>query len=379
MNKVVIIGAGFGGLSAARRLSLYSRAVDVTMLDRKRTSDFLPMLPDCLGRGIAARCLAYPIEDMCRRAGARFINKEVISVDVKKREVATADGALNYDYLIIASGSETNFYGNDNIRNNACKLDDADDAERLLAELRGGKYGAYIIAGGGYTGVEAATNIRRFLKERGRSGSVIIVERAPSILGALPEWMKNYVSDNLKVMDVDVIAGAVIESAGGRRVSLSGGKAFDDALLIWTAGVKTAGFIQKLDVKKSPQGRIYVDEFLRIDERSYVVGDAAYAASGGGYLRMAVQFAIAQGNSAAGNIIASVNGRPSAPYKPLDLGYVIPMANDRSCGSVLGMDLKGLFPTMLHFIMCVYRSWGRDNKACVLKGILKKGGHHGSG
>jgi NADH dehydrogenase FAD-containing subunit len=85
---------------------------------------------------------------------------------------------------------------------------------------------------------------------------------------------------------------------------------------------------------------------------------------------MTVQFAIAQGDLAANNIIRSIKGKKLIEYKPVDLGFIIPMANNHSCGNVFGVNLKGKLPTLLHFIMCVYRLYGMRNKIGFIKSLM---------
>lgn len=373
MTKICIIGGGFGGLTAMRRLCRFDVAIDGILIDKKATSDFLPTLPDCFGRGIDPRSLTYEINDACRWAGFRFINEEVSAVDLEKREILTKNSKLYYDYLIIASGSDTNFYGNENIRKYAGKLDCAADAGNIIRKLQGGGYKNYVIGGGGYTGVEVATNLRLFLNKNKKPGRIIIVERAPAILGPLPEWMKRYAAGNFKRLDIDVLTESQIEKIEDRKVYVSVNKIFDDALAIWAAGVKTADFIQNLKVKKNPQGRLEVDEYLRLNESAFVIGDAAYVKDKDIFLRMAVQFSIAEGDRAARNIINGIKGKPLEKYAPRDMGYIIPMANNRSCGNILGLDLKGFLPTVLHFAMCLYRSWSWRNRISILKKLLKGG------
>lgn len=370
MKRVVIVGGGFGGLAVAQKILRLSPGLDVTLIDKKRTSDFLPMLPDCLGRGIEPAALAYTIDDMCRKLKCRSLQDEVVAVDIEKRELRTKGSVLQYDYLVIASGSETNFYGNDTIRRFACILDGAKDAENIITRLKGGGYATYVVGGGGYTGVEVATNLRVFLRKAKRGGRIVIIERAPAILGPLPEWIKGYVADNLSRLKIEVHANSTIERIEERDVHVSGGKVFDNALVIWAAGVKTADFIQNLKVAKNPQGRIEVDDYLRLDERCFIVGDAAYVKDKGSYLRMAVQFAIAQGECAARNIVNSIEGRELCRYKPVDLGYIIPMANNRSRGTVFGMHVSGLLATAFHFVMCIYRSRGWRNRLGIVKGLI---------
>ncbi|MFA5500783.1 MAG: FAD-dependent oxidoreductase [Candidatus Omnitrophota bacterium] len=374
MKKVVIVGCGFAGATAMKKLSPFKSYVDVTLVDRKKTFDFLPELPDCLGRGIKPEYLTYSIEDMVKSAGFQFVNDEVISMDMQKQRFMTRKGKLDYDYAIIASGSETNFYGNDSLRRAACKLDNISDTEAVAARLKEKEYAAYIIAGGGYTGAEVASNISIFLEKRKRTSKIIIVERSNTILTALPEWMKEYAYYNFKRLNVDIMTDSQIEKIEGSKVYLSGGKVFDDALVVWTAGVKTADFIQSLSVKKNSQGRVEVDEYLRINNNCYVVGDAAHVRQKGVFLRMAVQFAISQADRAVKNIIRDIKGKKPLAYRTIDLGYIIPMANNRSCGNTLGVNVSGYLATLLHFLMCFYRSYNLRKGFGIIKGFLTNGG-----
>ncbi len=374
MKKVAIVGCGFAGVTAVKKLSPFRSYVDVTLVDRKKTFDFLPELPDCLGRGIKPEHLTYSIEDMVKMAGFQFVNDEVISMDMQKQCLMTRKGKLDYDYAIIASGSETNFYGNDSLRRAACKLDDISDTKAAAAKLEEKEYAAYIIAGGGYTGAEVASNIRIFLEKKKRTAKIIIVERSRAILGALPEWMVRYAYFNFKRLNVEIMTDSQIERIEGSKVYLSGGKVFDDALVVWTAGVKTADFIQSLNVKKNSQGRVEVDEYLRINNNCYVVGDAAYVRQKGVFLRMAVQFAISQADCAVKNIIRDIKGKKPLAYRAIDLGYIIPMANNRSCGNILGVNVSGYLATLLHFLMCFYRSYDIRKGLGIIKAFLTNGG-----
>lgn len=371
MKKIAIIGCGFGGLSATSLLCGSGEDLEVVVFDRKDTFDFLPVLPDCLGRGIPPAYLTCKIETIGISSGFRFVNEEVVYLQLSKKEITTASATHHYDYLIIASGSETNFYGNKNIEDNSYSLDDAADAARLINLLKNERFGTYIVGGGGYTGIEVAVNLRVFLEKSRRLGRVLIIERAPSILGPLPQWIKDYTTQNLKKMEVDVQVDTSIEKIDGRAVRLSSGEIVSDAAVVWAAGVKTAPFVQDLSAEKNPQGRVKVDESLRISDDCFVIGDAAYFSHKGVFLRMAVQFAISEGRIAALNILNSIKGSSLEKYKPRDVGYIIPMANNLSCGEVMGLKVKGRLATLLHYMMCAYRSCGMRNKLGVLKGAIK--------
>jgi NADH dehydrogenase len=374
MSKIVIIGGGFAGLSAAGRLCKFKKDLEVILIDKKGESHFLPALPDVIGKRITPEFLTYDITCLSKRWGFVLIKEEVTAVDLEKSEIKTNVRTLPYDYLIIASGSQTDFYGNQQIENCAYKLDNVYDAAKILETIEQKDFDNYIICGGGYTGIEIATNLRRYLNREVKGKRVIIVELAPSILGPLPEWMKEYVRNNLKKLNIDIFLNTSVGGVEDSKVSLSNGQIFDNTLLIWAAGVKVPDFVNNLNFEKSRQGRLNVDDYLRLSERCFVLGDCAQFSYQNSFLRMAVQFSLAQGQCAAENIKRLLKGDKLKKYKPLDLGYIIPMANNRSCGRILGIKMKGLLPTIFHYLMCIYRSYGLTNRLGIMKDVVSGGG-----
>ncbi|MDO8663003.1 MAG: FAD-dependent oxidoreductase [Candidatus Omnitrophota bacterium] len=372
MKKVIIIGGGFAGLASLFRLSRYKKRFDlaITLISDREQVNFLPMLPDCLGRSVKTKHLLFNLADLSAKKYFNLLKSRVIAVDLKKKEVVTSGQSLNYDFLIISSGTETNFYGNNMAREHSFKLDSVEDAAFLFEALEKNSYAAYLIAGGGYTGIEVATNLRVYLEKRKIGRKIVIIERAPAILGPLPQWLKNCVEDNLKRLDIEVIVNSTIEKIETESTSLADGRTFNHAMLIWAAGVRTADFIQNLEVEKNPQGRIKVDEYLRVNDACFAAGDTAYFLYKHNFLRMAVQFAIAQGACSAKNIIRSLAGKRLIEYKAADLGLIVPMANNHGCGRILGMKMRGFLPVFFHYFMCIYRSYGFKNKIGIIKDLV---------
>lgn len=371
MKRVLIIGGGFAGLSAAAQLSRHKQETEVTLVDRNPYLNFLPALPDTLGRGLDPDFLIFPLNILSKRFGFNFLQTEARAIDLEKHTVSTPLKDFTYDYLLIASGSETNFYGNAQVSQNAYKLDDVKDARRLKDSLDRNDFEHFVIAGGGYTGIEIAVNLRVYLNKRTKDRPIIIVEKAQQILGPLPTWIKDYVADNLNKLDIRVLTNNSIAGLENNRVTLSTGDAFDNAVLIWAAGVKIPDAVQKIEVPKTAQGRIKVDPYLRLGDNCFAAGDASYFESERGPLRMAVQFAITQGRHAALNIIRDIRKEELRKYAPVDLGYIIPLANNRSCGQVLGLRMKGWLPTFFHYVMCAYRSYGLKNKYGVIRDFIR--------
>lgn len=372
-KKVLIIGAGFAGLSAAAILSRYKKDIALTVLDAKEGSDFLPLLPDVLGRSLRPENLTYSVAHAALWRGFSFIKEEVTRVDLTQKKVWTSARELNYDYLLIASGSETNFYADAQAEKLAFKLDNVYDAENLAEVLGRQDLENFVITGAGYTGVEVAASLRRNFTKKKIQKRIIMVERAPDILGPLPQWMKEHVRREFNKLDIEIFTATTITAIAPSKVSLSNAMVLDNAALLWTAGVKTAPFIQNLTVEKNAQGRIKVDNYLRVNDSCFAAGDAAYFSFKDSFLRMAVQFSITQAERAADNIIRNIYGRPIKKYRPLDLGFILPLANNHSCGKVFGINVTGGVATLLHFMMCIYRSWGLKNKAGIIRSLLKGG------
>ena len=368
--SIIIIGGGFGGVAVLRKLRSCKIDAEVTLIDKKKSFDFLPELPGVVGRRIKARHLMCDLKELSRGLGAKFVQAEVNAVDLDKREVSAGSENFSYDYLVIASGSETNFYGQEEIKKYAYKLDSVEDAQRLNSTVKSRGLDNFIISGGGYTGIEVATNLWKHCHDNKLNKNIVIVERAPALLGPLPQNLKSYTVSNIEKLGINVTLNTTISKAEESKVYLSNGQVFDKAMLIWAAGVKTGDFIWKLNAAKSHQGRLKVDPYLRINERCFVVGDAAEFTHKEKVLRMAVQFSIFQGKAAAENIVRVIKGRPLKKYIPIDMGYVVPMANNKSCGLIMGVFVTGTLATFLHYTMCFYRSCSLKNGFGLIKDVI---------
>lgn len=366
MTRVVIIGGGIAGLAAARVLQ-GRRAVEVTLIDRKPTSDFLPLLPDVAAGRLDASLARAPLPELAVRYRFKYVQGRVQHVEAPQRYVGLESGKVPYDYLLVASGAEPNFYGNVQATQSAFPLHTAIDAVRIEEALRTGLYRHFVIVGGSYTGIEIATHLRCRLNAAHRTGRIVVVEKTPAIVGSLPPWMRDYVRANLATLGIECLESCEVTTLGPTNVVLSDGTTFHDTMTLWVAGVRTADFTRTLPADRNPQGRLVVDPALRIDDRIFVAGDAALVQHRGAPLRMSIQFALTQGTRSARNMLRALAGAPVRPYRPFDPGYVVPMANRRSCGRVAGVNLRGSFPTSLHYALCAYRSVGWARRWRVLR------------
>lgn len=372
MKRVVILGGGFAGLFAARMLSRRGD-VAVTLLDPRAESHFLPMLPDVVGRGFSREALTYPLRRAARRWGFTFVNEAAREIDADASTVWSACEALPYDALVVATGSTTNYHGQEGIRELSTPLEWFPHAMRIRDEATDPSVGTIVIAGAGYTGIEVATNLRRLANHRSLTKRIVVVDPAEEICPVVPAKFRPYVAETCERMGIEVRLETTAQPLDGRTVELSDGERIAGAALVWSAGVRGVDLADQLDAEQTRSKRLVVDETLRVRENVFVVGDAAAVMREGCPLRMGVQFSISQGVLAGRNVARLLAGEPLEPYRPIDLGYVVPMANFRGCGVILGLGVRGVIPAMMHYVMCLYRTFGLEGRASLLASLLLRG------
>jgi len=378
-KNIVILGGGFAGLSALDRLCALKKACrepyDMVLVDRKKSSEFLPMLPDLVSGRIPPEVLSVDLASRCGRRGADFLLGNARAVNTENKEIVVDGSSIPYDYLVMSTGAESDFFGMDKLGERCLKVYDVDDAMRLkrvLTERASDSSFNVVIAGGGYTGIEIATNARILFNKLRKDNRIIILEKAEDILMMTPEWMRASARRELERSGIELRCGETLVDITGEGVLLGSGDTVKSAVCVWSAGVRSADILGQGEVDRE-RTRVKVDECLRPSgpsgvEGVFCAGDSA-AFPGrrtGAPIRMAVMFAIAEGRVAAENIVRSIKGTPLLKYKPKDLGYLIPLAGGRAPGIILGKKVDGRFGFIMHYFMCLYRSSFR-NRLGILK------------
>ena len=387
-KNIVIAGGGFAGVNALERLYRRGAAIasdyDIILIDKRDYFEFLPMLPDVVGGWLNPQHLRIGLPEFAHNRRCKFIKGEIKALDLKKQCFGVDGNSINYDYAIISSGSETNFYNNNNAEKACFKLDNVDNALAIKGELlkraKSSDIVNAVVIGGGYTGIEIATNMRLLLSSAKARFRLYIVEKSPEILMMAPEWIRAYVHKQLHKAQIEIICKDSLKEHDGKDAILESGLKIKNAFCIWTAGVKTPRFVEALDLAKE-RTRVKVDSRLYIADSGYsnifVTGDAASFTEKATDkpLRMAVMFSMGHGKTAAENIINTILKKEVLEYNPVDMGYLVPMAQGNAPGIILGKNIKGFSGYALHYLMCVYRSAFR-NKAGIIKDMLlnKKGG-----
>ena len=388
--RAVIIGAGFGGLECAKRLAGW--ACDVTVVDQHNYHLFTPLLYQVASSLLNPSNIAQPVRTIFRgRGNVRFRHAAVTGVDFERREVRTMAGeTIHYDYLVLAAGSTTNFFGNDQIEARALGLKDLGEALELRNHIlrcleRAASLDAkeaepwltFVVAGGGPTGVEYAGALseltghivpREYPELVTRRIRIILVEGDQNVLPPFPPALQRAAREELARKGVEVHTGVLVKGFEDDAIRLSNGETLRAKSLVWAAGVKPNGLAAAIDVPRSPRGRIEVDGGLRIKgrKREFAIGDIASFQQGGREVPMLSAPAMQEGRVAAANIIASIEGRRLRRFRYLDKGSMATIGKGTAVAQIGKLHLSGLPGWFAWLAVHLYYIIGFRNRLLVL-------------
>ncbi len=342
--RVVIVGGGFGGLYAARALG--RAPVELTVVDRTNHHVFQPLLYQVATASLSPSQIAYPIRGVLRRQqNTRVLLAEVIAVDVARRVVTLRDGALPYDYLILAPGARHSYFGHPEWEPLAPGLKTLDDAlhirgrillaferaERETDRERRRALLTFVVVGGGPTGVELAGAIgeiacqvmaRDFRTIDTRETRTILVEAGPRLLPTFPPDLSEKAEASLERLCVEVRIGAPVTALGEDAVWI-GSERIASETVLWAAGVAPSPLARSLGVPLDRAGRVVVNADLTIPGHPevFVIGDLAACTDAAGQLLPGLApVAIQQGEYAARAVLHAVQGQPLQPFRYRDKG-----------------------------------------------------------
>ena len=388
--RVVIVGAGFGGLRAARALK--RAPVDVVLVDRHNYHLFQPLLYQVATAGLEPESIARPVRAILRRQPHfEFRMAEMTGLDVAARRVLTSGGAIPYDYLILALGGETNFFGLQRIRAHAFDLKDTSGAVAIRNHVlrcfeRGVLEGdaeqrrallTFVIVGGGPTGVEMAGALSELIrlvlvKDYPRLNikdvRVLLLEAADRLLGAMPPRLSAAAERTLWRKHVEVRFGATVQDYDGERVALKGGEVIPARTLIWAAGAQAVSLVARLGLPTARQGRVVVEPTLQVPGHPEVsvIGDAAYVESGGQPLPMMAPVAIQMAETAAANVARHLRGEAPAAFRYRDPGSLATIGRNAAVAYIRGVAFKGFVAWVVWLVVHILQLIGFRNKLFVL-------------
>lgn len=335
--KVVIVGAGFGGLFAAKRMSRLP--VELTLIDRHNYHLFQPLLYQVAAAGLAPSDIAWPIRSILRRQrNASVLLDEVQDIDLDSRQIVLSDSRVDFDYLILATGAKHSYFGNELWRDNAPGLKSIDDAtlirRRLLLAFEEAemcedaaerqRLMQFVIVGGGPTGVELAGTIAElahhtlaadFRRIDPRSAQIMLVEAGPRLLPDFHESISRYAEEALAKLGVNVRVGTLVTHCDASGVMM-GEEHLSAATTLWAAGVASSPAGEWLCSEIDQSGRALVEPDLSIknEPNIFVIGDAASVQDSNGVRVPGIAPAAKQQGRYVARIITSrIEGKKAPP------------------------------------------------------------------
>ena len=387
---VVIIGAGFGGLRAARALA-QARA-RVILLDRRNHHLFQPLLYQVATAGLEPDQIAKPVRAILRgQENIEFRMLEVHSVDLASRSVQTSGGPIPYDYLIFAAGGETDFFGLEGLSHHAFGLKDVQDAvairnhvlscfeQAILEEdpSRRSELLTILVVGGGPTGVEMAgalSELIRLVLAKDYPAlnlvevHVVLLEAAERILPGMPESLGEDAVRQLTAKGVEVRLGVKVEDYDGTVARVAGEEPIPARTMIWAAGARAAGLAGRMGARVSRQGRVPVEAALQLPGHAevYVIGDAAYLEADGKPLPMMAPVAIQMAEAAADNVRRQMAGKEPRPFRYRDPGSLATIGRNAAVAYIHGIGFRGFPAWVVWLVVHLIQLIGFRNRLIVL-------------
>jgi NADH:ubiquinone reductase (H+-translocating) len=397
-KKVLVLGGGFGGYTAATDVCRLTRGRDdigVLVIARDNFFTFWPMVPGIVSSDIDARNVAQPLRRALILAGASFRRARVRGIDTDRKVVlADEDLEFPYDQLIISLGGQPNFFGIPGVEEHSLTMRGVEDAERvrnrvierfeevsLIRDDVPESKLTFVVIGGGATGVEVASEIHTLVHEHLAPDypnidpyrvRIYLIEALPNILPELDPALRRAARTRLLNERIEVLTGAMAEEITGDCVKLKGGKQIDTENVIWTAGNRPNQVVHDLGLPYDPRTGIQVDLTLKVEDHDdiWAIGDCAAVddvhREDGGIVPPTAQAAIQEGHLAARNVLKTIDGDGDLgefEYKPL--GQLVELGSDFAVNEVMGVRFTGMIAAVFWRLAYLVRLNSPQSKARV--------------
>lgn len=389
--RVLIVGAGFGGLEAAKQLA--HKDVDVMLVDKRNHHLFQPLLYQVATAALTAAEIAMPIRQMMRKADnvAVYMN-EINQIDAENKIATTIYGRkFHYDYLVLATGAQHSYFGNDQWAQFAPGLKTIEDAREIrqriltafekaeMAETEEDRkaYLNFVIVGAGPTGVELAGAIAELSKQTltgdfhhitPASARIVLVDAAPRVLMAFDEDLSEKAQKQLESLGVEIKLNAMVKDMEVGQVTFAE-ETIPARTIIWAAGVQASPIGKWLGAETDRTGRVIVGEDLTLANHNdiYIIGDTAHHIPDGeerplpGVAPVAKQM----GKYVAHDILKRINNEKRKPFKYKDHGSMATIGRNRAIGDLNGVKVTGFIGWVMWCITHIYFLIGFKNRVIV--------------
>ena len=376
-THVVILGGGFAGVSTARELEkIAPSGVQITLVNRENYQLFTPMLPEAASGSVDARHIAVPLRVSLCRAGFLLGEAERIDVHAKTLDVIhpvlKTRTRLSFDHLVLALGAQTSTFGLPGIAEHTLPLKSLVDAAQLREHIGGmfeaaaatqdrserDRFMRFLIVGGGFTGVETAGELAGFVRRlhkfypalREFTPELIIIDSEERLLTQLPKRFGKRAAASLRRRGVDIQLGEKVASADEGGLRLEGGRSYESATIVWTAGVEPAPLVAKTGLKTSRHGALVVNGDLSVPgvPGVWAAGDCARVPKGdGGTYASLAQNAVREGPLLARNIVAALRGQATKTFTYTREGMMASLGDRDAIAELPGQRMIAGLPAWL--------------------------------
>lgn len=390
-KRVVIVGGGFGGLTLARKLA--SSNFQVVLVDKNNYHQFQPLFYQVAMAGLEPSSIVFPFRKVFQKSKNVFVRvTKVLSVNTLQNEIATEIGNLHYDYLVLAIGADTNWYGNERVRANAIPMKSVSEAlylrnivfedyERAVTsegyEQRQ-RYLDIVIVGGGPTGVEVAGSLAEMKRHiiakdyndlDSREIDIHLAHGDKRLLNTMSEKASAKAEIYLRELGVQLWLDKVVTDFDGETVTIDDGTTIRADKVIWAAGI-TGNKIEGLPVEAQTKGnRLKVNEFNRVEgtENVFAIGDIAFQTEEqypNGHPQVA-QTAIQQGKLLATNLLRLEKGKNLQPFHYRDLGSMATIGRHKAVVDLPFWRFQGVFAWFVWLFVHLFSILGAKNKVFI--------------
>jgi NADH dehydrogenase len=390
-SRIVIVGAGFAGITLARKLS--NRDYQVVLIDRNNFHQFQPLLYQVAMSGIEPSSIAFPLRKLFRKKERTHVRvAEVVAIDPGGKHLITDEGRVNFDILVLAHGVTTNFYGNTEIEHNAYSLKSVPEAiflrnailtdlEKALTirdhELRQ-HFMDFVVVGGGPTGVEMAGSLaemklhilpKDYPELNASEMDIYLIEGGDQLLSSMSDEASVKSRKFLEEMGVHVMTRQRVTGYDGQTITLNGGMKLSARKVIWAAGITGKKFEGLPDQVYISGSRLKVNTFNQVMgfDHIYAIGDCAYMEEGEyhGHPQVA-QPAIQQARRLAKNLNAITRKKPMKPFHYRDLGSMATIGRHKAVADLPFWKTQGVIAWLLWLVVHLKSILGVKNQVMVL-------------
>jgi NADH:ubiquinone reductase (H+-translocating) len=389
--RIVVAGAGFAGISTLQALSkrIPRGAAEITLVDQHNYHLFTPLLYQVATGAVDSTNLTYSLRRFCAYRGITFVCSQIYGINAMDQILTTASGQIPYDYLVLGLGSQTNYFGMDEVEQRSFGLKTVPDAMVLRRQIvRNFERAAqlvdpdvrrrllsFVVVGGGATGVELTGslhelvqhNLLRYYPEIAPDEArIILVEAGSRVLPGLDDRMGQMTLHRFEEIGIDVRLNTMVAGARDGAVITRDGDQITGEVIVWTAGIRPHPIAAGLAVEKARDGRVVVDEHLRVPglPSIFAMGDIAASTDSrnGNPLPPNAAVAVQEGESTGANLARLVRGEPMMPFVYEPMGELIALGRLRAAADLGPFVFDGLLAWFIWRVVYLTKLMGAKNR-----------------